>query len=208
MKARISVLWDGLEEISFVQGEDRGWVVALHDADTDKPIDLTTSDVTFSFAQYSGDALRRSTVPLTISSANVSTGVAGAITYPLHGLVTGDPVTVAPIGGGTLPTPLAGATQYTVLVLDADTFALGDTDGDPVMLSSSGTGLFSLANDNDVVISNPVLGEVTLTLRAPVTRVIVPGIGQATQVTLTDASGKSRIVVGPYALDVVALPYP
>lgn len=94
------------------------------------------------------------TTPSAIAAIPADTAVdptTDAITSTAHGLTTGLLVRVAADGGGTLPTGLAAATDYFVIVVDANSFKLAAslanalaTTPVPVNITADGSGAFTL----------------------------------------------------------------
>lgn len=95
-----------------------------------------------------------------------TTGGPGTVTWPAHGLQNGDtigflvgaPPTLSGgfhIGyGSTLPGGISAAVNYTVVVIDANTFSLVDPSGIAVAITSTGSGTISayfVYNPGDLV---------------------------------------------------------
>lgn len=132
MKSGVTVFCDPGAVLSWLGASGLERAVSL-DGTSGSEVDLTTSvtrgDRTLNIAN------RRSRV-VTISNASP-----GVITWPLHGLVAGDTLTLATTGA--LPTGLATATTYYVkTVLTTNTFTVSLTNGGAVInTSSAGSGV-------------------------------------------------------------------
>lgn len=199
MDPNISVLFDGRPGLRFVQGEDRLFSLTFGDKNTGAPLDLTGGTVDVTLPGVGTYPVKRSSGALALSASMIATPATG-IVYPVHGLVTGDPVTFA---GSALPAPLVAGTPYLVKVVDDNIFKVTDALGVDVPLTSSGTGAFTMSNAADVTIPNPSAGLVALSLRSAVTASVAAGTAQSLVVGVR-LSGKLRLVVIKNGLDVTS----
>lgn len=207
MDIRVGVSFDGNDGIAFTQGEDRTILIAVYDADTLLPVNLTGGVIGINFPRQGGGSIKRTNGSVIASAQNVNLNPANTVVITDHGLVTGDVVQVAPIGGGTLPAGLAISTNYTIAVVDNNTIGFLTSLGVVVDLTTQGIGTFSLTDAADLVLTTPASGLATLNLRAAVSEDVQPCENQAFQVEYT-VSGKTRIAVVKGTLDVQSQPDP
>lgn len=208
MDTSIAINFDGQKGIELTQGEDRTILVTFSVQSVTTPIDITGAVVEFNFPRQDGGAVKRTSGVVTFSSDEVVVNPElGTVILPDNGLVTGDPVTVAAIGEGVLPSPLTAETNYTINTIDVNTFQFIDSSGNAIIFTDQGTGQFNIINVTDVVITNPTLGQVTLLLRSQVTAAMNAQIAQNFQAQYTLA-GKTRINVLFHLLDVLFQPVP
>lgn len=209
MDTSVGVKFDGNQGLSFTQGEDRLVLVTVFDIPSNLPINLTGGQAGINFPLQGGGSVKRLTSGPIVNTSGVvlPAGQNGYIHLPDHGLITGDPIQVAVIGGGVLPTPLAPATPYLIQTIDKDNFYFTDTTGAIVSLTDQGSGSFTITNSTDLQIPAGDLGEIMLNLRALVSAQINAALAQPFQVEITLA-GKTRIVPIVGHLDVTAQPVP
>lgn len=190
--------------LSFVQGEDRTVAIVVSDKNTGEPIDLTSTVMQLSIPRNNGGTIKRNSAPIKVLSTQVAAGAPGTVAMTSHGLVGGDPVTVAPNSASTLPAGLAISTPYLVAVIDNNTFSFTDAGGVPITLTTVGTGSFNITNTAaDITVDVPTLGHAVLNLRALVSAAANDALAQDMQLGITVA-GKTRIAVLKNALDVYA----
>jgi hypothetical protein len=106
------------------------------------------------FPSFSVISVVDNTTPAAFAAISATTAVdpsTDAITIPAHGMAAGLVVRVAADGGGTLPTGLAAATDYFVIVVDATTIKLAASYANavatvpvPVNITADGSGAFTL----------------------------------------------------------------
>lgn len=203
MDIQIGIAFDDKPGLCFNQGEDRSIIMTLYDAEFKTPVNLSVSGtvVGLNLPLQGGGSIKRTSGPVTAQCANVTTTPMNSVLLTDHGFVTGDPVQVAAVGGGTLPGGLAPSTPYLVEVLDLNTFSFTDTSANVIALTSKGVGAFSITNANDVQIITGDLGQVQLNLRSLVTAAVNPAYSQNFQVEYV-ISGKTRIAILHALLDV------
>jgi hypothetical protein len=204
MDPTIAITFDAGSSIRFTQGEDRSIRLAFINRLDGTPLDLTASSVGLALSQAGGGNIKRTSAAIMLNASMIATPATGLVLSD-HGLVTGDPVTLA---GASLPAPLVAATPYKIIALDLNTFGFADASGVPIVLTSAGVGSFTMSNATDVTLLNSTGGIALWTLRAAVSLAVAPGYAQAFQVSVTEASGKARIVVLSGMLDVDAQPNP
>lgn len=202
MDLNFGITFDGRNGISFTQGEDRTIQLFFINNTDGTPINLTGAVVGMNFAQQAGGVVKRLSGAISLTAAAVVPAV--GVTLADHGLVTGDPVTLA---GAALPAPLVAATPYLVKVVDVNTFGFTDATGAPITLTTAGTGSFTMTNAADLIVTTPTAGNATLNLRGLVSAAIAAGLGQDFQATVL-TGGKFRIVVEKNNLDVTPQPDP
>jgi hypothetical protein len=209
---QFGVNFGGYSGMRFTQGEALTISIVLFDLWTNLPIDLTDAVVNLNLPLQGGGSIKRTTGPVTINSSQVvvpnppGTPV-GYVNLTDHGFVTGDPVQVAVVGGGTLPTPLAPSTNYLIKTIDVNNFEFTDTSGNAISLTTQGSGQFNINNTTDLVIANATMGQVTLTLRSLVTAAANALLAQNFQIGYSNTS-TTRIMVLQNLLDVLFQPVP
>ena len=203
MDAKLILFFDGNPQLCFVQGEDRTTQLCFFDAKAGVPLDLTGASVSLSLPASLAGTVRRSSAPLTLTPANITAASPGVVTYPDHGLVTGD--TVRFVGSG-LPAPLVAATDYAVVALSPNTLTL-TLAGVPVALTTPGSGGFTMGSPSVVISATPQTGCATVTLSAACTNAVNPGQMQDAQANILIA-GKTRICVASGAITVLEQPEP
>lgn len=199
--------FDGNPGITFTQGESRTIIVTLSSQGTTTPVNLTGSVVDLNLPRQGGGSIKRTSGPVAVAFAEVIIDPSNTIVLPDHGFVTGDTVQVAAQGGGTLPGGLVISTNYLILVIDVNTFQFTDTSGSLITLTSQGTIGFNITDSNDLQVTTPLLGQMTLNLRSLVSADTNAALAQTFQVSYTLA-GATRIVLVQNQLDVYAQPVP
>lgn len=201
------VKFDGNLALTFNQGEDRTILITVFDQNTGIPINLTGGVVGLNLPLQGGGSIKRTSGIVSVPYSGVTIAPASTITLADHGFVSGDPIQVAAQGGGSLPSGLMPSTDYLISVIDVNTFQITDTSGNIIALTTQGTVGFTIQNSNDLQIVSGDLGQATLNLRADVSAEVNAALAQTFQFEYV-LSGKTRIVVIPYQLDVTAQPVP
>lgn len=199
MDADIKVCFDGQDGLSFIQGEDRTVTLCFTDRHTGMPVDLSGGYVSLILPRLDGTDIVRTSQAYALTSALVSLSPApGVITFPNHGLVTGDSLVFT---GASLPAPLVAATSYRAKVLDSNTLSLTDGSGNPITLTSVGSGSFSFTAAYTAINAVPQTGCALVTLTSAATSQVAAGRAQSVEVDLL-AGGQHRSCVLAGALDV------
>lgn len=201
-----------LKVLSFAQGEFVTFSMNFFDLCTLLPLDLTGAVVTLGLPLSGGGSIKRTTGPVPVNSTQIlipnppATPI-GIVSFPDHGFVTGDPVSVAPVGMGVLPSPLAISTPYTISVIDVNSFEFADAVGNIISLTDQGSGQFNITNAVDLTVMTPTFGACQFVLRSPVSQAANPLLAQSFQVGYSNTS-TSRIQVLTGLLDVFFQPVP
>lgn len=212
MDINLGVQFDNSVGLEFVQGEDRSILITLYDVCTLTPVDLTSATVGLNLPLQGGGSIKRTTGPVSIPTSDVTvpspSGI-GFVALTDHGFVTGDPVQVAAVGAGVLPTPLVTAIAYTIQTIDVNSFYFVDAGGNVINLTDQGSGSFDVNNTTDLVINGgtAILGKVTFNLRDLVSEAANALLAQTFQVSYT-VGGRIRIAVIQNLLDVLFQPVP
>lgn len=149
-----------------IQGEDRTVLVSITEKTCDgecgqPPVGIdTATDFMMSFPGNVTPIVLRSVKLAFLPAALVA--ASSLIKLPAHGLAPGEVLRLTT--SGTLPAPLALATDYYVGVVDADTITLALTSGgNPVVLTDVGVGTTTLEFTTIAFAGNAVLGVLRLT---------------------------------------------
>lgn len=207
---QLGINFNGCSSLTFVQGEALTFIVGFLNLATLQPIDLTGATVILNLPLQGGGSIKRTSGPVLVNSSQVMVPnppetPAGYVNFTDHGFVTGDPVQVSVVGGGTLPSPLAPATNYLIKVIDVNNFEFTDTSGNIISLTTQGVGQFNINNTTDLVISNPTFGQATFVLRSPVSLAANALLAQNFQVGYSNVD-TTVIQVIPHLLDVYFQP--
>ena len=205
----LAAKFNNCDQMVFVQGVNLTFSCVLFNPISAQPKDLTGAIIGMNFPRQGGGVIKRTNGPVAIPSAAViipQGGPPGYILLPDHGLVTGDKGELST--SGVLPSPLATLTDYLVLVIDNNSFYFTDLNGAIIDITDQGSGGFAFTNSIDLTLGTAVLGQFNLLLRAPVSLDTNAALAQDFQVSITDSSGVTQILVIQNALDVYAQPNP
>lgn len=180
---------DDKDLVEIVQGEERSLVLRLMD-EYYKPIDFTSNTlVKAQFPKSDGiGSVDACSVSKTFASATDVSTTDNTLTITGHGLVNNEVVTLTT--SDTLPTGLALATNYYVIVVDADTISLAATeDGDAIDITAVGTGTQTIVYA-PLAVTSATLGKLTITLSEASTAALKAGEKQTIELEYTIAGVK------------------
>lgn len=200
----------GCNGLGFTQGEFITYTLTFFNPSATAPIDLTDAVVDLNLPLQGGGSIKRTSGPVVVNSSQIeipnppATPI-GIVSFTDHGFVTGDPIMVAPVGAGVLPSPLVISTPYTISVIDVNSFEFADANGVVISLTDQGTGQFNINNTTDLVITTPAFGVCTFVLRSPVSLAANALLAQSFQVGYANAL-TNRILILRNILDVYFQP--
>jgi hypothetical protein len=204
----LAVKFNQCDTLAFTQGDGpRQFACVLYDPRTALQAILAGSTLSLNFPRQGGGSVKRSTAPIQVAQAAVIVpqgGPPGYISLPDNGLCDGDKFQLTT--SGTLPTPLALATNYLVETIDNDTFYLTDLSGNIIQISDQGSGGFTMTSQfQDIVVSGT---QFLLNLRSSWSLFVNAALAQTPQLSYTDPSNNQQIVIIRNQLDVFAQPVP